>query len=229
MRLRRDIVQPRDADDGRRQGGRNLRIADIGEASDAVDVEIMDIGVKCGANLTGRAGKVDRHPVGKHLIDGEAALLQPIGDGLDVRGCRAELRAQLLGAKPLMVVRRIRIVQLIDQRLQRLLLRRRAPQLQQHMRHRHGVGRAAAIVGGISRCCRDVARKPEQAAIIDRLRDQGLRPSTGRLRQGRLHHVRRPRCETERHDGQRAAGHAEAPQHPPLAQVSRISIAERAA
>jgi hypothetical protein len=112
----------------------------------------------------GRAGKVDRHLVVKHRIDGEAVLRKPVGDGLDIRGRRTELRTRLLGAEPLMIVRRIRIVQLIDQRRERLLLRRRASQLQQHMRHRHGVERAAAIIAGNSRCRGYVARKPRRPA-----------------------------------------------------------------
>jgi hypothetical protein len=86
--------------------------------------------------------------------------------------------------------------------------------LQHQVRHRHGIVDAAAIVGGILRFRARVARKPEQAAVIDRLRDQGLRPSIGRLRQGCG-----PRCETKGHGGQRAAGNAETPQRLPLAQV----------
>ena len=64
--------------------------------------------------------------------------------------------------EPMVIVRRIRVVQLIEQRRQCLLLRRRPPQLQHQVRHRHGVVDAAAIVGGILCFRPGVAGKTQQ-------------------------------------------------------------------
>jgi len=43
---RRDVVQPDDAGDGRRQCRRDLRVVRIGEADRSVHREIMDVGMK---------------------------------------------------------------------------------------------------------------------------------------------------------------------------------------
>ena len=80
-----------------------------------------------------------------------------------------------------MVVWRIRIVELIDQRFERLLLRRGPPQLQEHVLHHHAVGDSAAVVRSNPGFGAGVAAQCDQVGFIDRARDRwlGLRPHEG--------------------------------------------------
>jgi hypothetical protein len=71
---------------------------------------------------------------------------------------------------------RVRIVELIDELAKRLLLLRRALQLQQHMRQWRVVREGAAIVDSI-RFGTPLMREPRQVCVADRRRD--LRRSGG--------------------------------------------------
>jgi len=74
------------------------RVAHIGDVSDAVHGKVIDLGVEGRANLACRAGIIDHHSVCIDRIDGKSTLLEPAGDGLDIRGRRAELSADFGGA-----------------------------------------------------------------------------------------------------------------------------------
>ena len=93
--VRREVVQPDDADDGRRQRRGNPRIADIRDVPFPVDLEPMQLGVKCRPQLSRRAGKVDDRAVGVDAIDPEAVSLEPTGQRRDVGRGEAELGADL--------------------------------------------------------------------------------------------------------------------------------------
>ena len=199
----RDVVQRQHPDHCRRQRRGNLRVAHIGEAGDAVDRDIVDLGVERGGDLAGGAGEVDHHAARIDRVDGKAVLLQPVGDGGDVGRRRPELGADVVGVEPVVIVGRVRVLLLGDQRLKRLFLGRRTPQLQQQMRQRDVVAHAATVVGGIARFGAGIARERNQIALVDGLGDEGLRPSARRLRSGR-------RADRESQCHQRSSGDAEA-------------------
>jgi hypothetical protein len=172
--LRPEIVKRDDPDDGRCERGRNPGIAHVGNVVDPFDRELMDFGVEGRADLTCRPGKIDHHSVGVDVIDGKAVLDKPTGEGLDIRGCRTEAGADLADAQPFVEVRRGPIVELIDQRPERLLLCFGAAQLQQHVVDGEAVGHPAAIGGGIRLRAR-IAGECRQIGRIDRLRDEARR------------------------------------------------------
>ena len=55
----REIVQGKDAGDGRGEGGGNLGVADVGDVTPTGDIEVMDAGVEGEGHLAGRAGEID--------------------------------------------------------------------------------------------------------------------------------------------------------------------------
>jgi hypothetical protein len=89
--------------------------------ADAVDIEVMDLGVESVAHLAGIAGKIDDRGTRSDGVDDEPMDLEPACDRLQVRGRQAEIEPELLRAEPLVELWRGGIVELVNQLLQRLL------------------------------------------------------------------------------------------------------------
>ncbi len=58
--VRFEVVEGDNTCDCRREGGRNLRIAHIGNMPDARDIEVVNLGLECVVHLTRGAREVDR-------------------------------------------------------------------------------------------------------------------------------------------------------------------------
>ena len=68
-----------------------------------------------------------------NVLDGEALLLEPCGERGDVTVRGAEVLPELGGGQPLVIHRRVAILQLIEEYSRRSLLLGRAPQHENHM------------------------------------------------------------------------------------------------
>jgi hypothetical protein len=90
----------------------------------------MDFGMECLRHLARGAAEVHKEAAGGYAVHRESLLREPLGDLADVFARRPELRAELLWCKPVVKVRRARIVLLADELLQLLFARRTAPQHQ---------------------------------------------------------------------------------------------------
>ncbi len=123
-RLRIEIIQSTNRQDGRREGSGNHRVGDIGEMRLAVHIEPMDAGVKDGFDLRLAAGKGQMAPPGRQLAHCESARREPLHHRRNGRIGGAEALAILRGGQPAMVLARLRIL-LVEQKLiERPLLRR---------------------------------------------------------------------------------------------------------
>ena len=93
--MRPEIVHRDDARHGRRQGLRNLRIAEVGDMTHAIHIQIVNGGVKRAPHLAGIARKIDHHAAGIDRVNREAVRFQPAGDGLDIGLREAEVLAKV--------------------------------------------------------------------------------------------------------------------------------------
>ena len=90
---------------------------------DAIHVQSMNLGVERRLDQSGSSGKIDDHSARMDEIDLETASGEPVLNGLEIRIRYAETSAEFLRGQKLMELRRSRIVQIVDQCFQRLLLR----------------------------------------------------------------------------------------------------------
>jgi hypothetical protein len=123
------------------------------------------------AHLAGRPGKVD-HVVGIDQVDGKAVRFEPSRDRRQVLLRNAVALSELLCGEPVMVIRRVRIAQLIDITFKRLFALGRATQLEPQMLHRKAVSDQAAIVGRRPRFGTRIARERDEIVLVDLLRDK---------------------------------------------------------
>ena len=154
---RAEIMQRNDADDCRREGFGNFRIAEVGDVAHAIYFEVVNFRAEGFAYLARFAGKIDEDAAGINDVDREAVRFQPGGDGGEIFLRQAEALAEFLGGEPIVIIGRAGSVQLVNKFGERLLLLRRALQLQEHVVHGRIPGQSAAIIFGDSlprACCR---------------------------------------------------------------------------
>ena len=101
-----------------RHGGRNLRIACIGDMLLAIHNVFMDLGMKCFTHLTRCARYIDRQAVLVNQVHLKSMQAKPLGNSFDILLCRAEFRSHFLGGEPLMICARVRILQFVNRMLQ---------------------------------------------------------------------------------------------------------------
>ena len=125
-----EVVQRHDAQDGRRQRRRDLRLAHIGDVPRALHVEIMNLRMKSRANLRRVSREVHQSQTGVDEVHLEAEGLEPSRYIIYVLLGYAEFLAELLRGKPFVEVWRLRIVKIINELLKFFLQFRRTLQLQ---------------------------------------------------------------------------------------------------
>ena len=169
--MRLEVVQRYHSDNGRRQRGRNLRIAHVGKVLHALHIQMMNFCVEGRSHFTRRPGKIDQQPVLIHHIDREPMRFQPSRDRVEILRRQPESLSVFLRGEPLMKVRRGRILKFINVLAELLLLFRRPLQLEQHVIHRKVVSDQPAIVL-LVRLRPGVSREGDQLAFVHILRNQ---------------------------------------------------------
>ena len=188
-RMGEEIVEGFDADDDRRQRGGNLRVAHVGDVRDAIDDEIVNLGVEGALHLGRVAAEADGHAVFGDFTNGETVAGKPIRNGGDVDLGRAEVGADLIGSEPLVVVGRVGVVLAGDKLLKRRLLSGIATEDQDQVGHGEAGTDQAAIVARV-RDREGVALEGGQAGVVNALDDsdggrKSLRSQGGRAEEGR--------------------------------------------
>ena len=125
MRLWMKVVECAKAGDEGGKGSGNIGIADVCVMVFAVDAVVMDFGMEGMRQLARGAAEIHEEPSGGYIVDGETMLREPAGHFRDVAARRPKVRAELLGRKPAMKVRRARVVLPADELLECLLPRAR--------------------------------------------------------------------------------------------------------
>ena len=168
--MREEVVEGLDADDYRREGSGNLRVGHVADVSNAFDNEVVNLGVKGGLDLGGRAAETDRHAIFCDFVYGESVSGEPICDGGDVGLRGAEVGANLVGREPLVVVGRVGVVLAGHETLKGRLLSGVAAENEDQVGHGKGGTDGAAIVLRIGKRMR-VSLDCDQAAFVDAVDD----------------------------------------------------------
>jgi hypothetical protein len=174
LRLGPEIIERHDAHHRRRQGSRYLRVAHVGDVHRPVHVQVMNFSVERIADLARGTREIDHHLVGIDLVDLEAMRSEPSLDGVEVFRSQSVPLTDLLRGQPVMVMRRLGVLEFIDVPVERLLLLGRPPQLEQHVIHREICGNGAAIVG-CRRFRTSVALERDESVVANRRSDQRAR------------------------------------------------------
>ena len=153
-----------------RQCCRNLRVGQIGDVGFAVDFNLVEGVWKASRTEPAEPGNVDHHAVGIDLVDGQAVVLKPAGDLVDIFLGDAEA-AEFLGRKPFVEVGRVAVVEFVDQLVEQLLLLRRALKLNENVIEERAVRDRAAVVRGVLCLRARVAGQLHHIAFVDRLRN----------------------------------------------------------
>ena len=165
-----EVVQRFDADDDRREGSGNLRVAHVADVRDALHDEVVNLGVKGGLDLGGRAAEADRHAIFCDFADRESLAGEPIGDGGNVGLGGAEVGAHLIGGEPLVVVGRVLVVLAGDEFFKGRLLGGIAAEDQDEVGHGEAGADGAAVVLRVG-CGVRVALERDQAAVVNAVDD----------------------------------------------------------
>ena len=132
-----DAVQTLDVLNDADEISGDQRIAVVGELDLTVDLIPVDVDVEGLLDLIYRAFRIDHQTIGIAGGNGESLTRKPVNNCLFILRRRREARVPLLGSEPLMEVRRILVLEL----LQEFLFLR-------HLR-RSNVDRQAQFGGGI--------------------------------------------------------------------------------
>ena len=141
------VIQLCNACHHRSQGGRKSGIVHVGEVHYAIDAEIVEGGVKCGAHHTSGSRKLNDHPVGRDGIDLESLGGKPFSSSRDVLVCGAKLRADLRVGKPLVKAGGLGIMEVRDQPIECGFVFRRSLKDELESIHRSGIVHRAPVIG----------------------------------------------------------------------------------
>jgi hypothetical protein len=161
-----------------------------------MDFHTMDFCAKGPAHLFRGAGKVDDHPARVDRIDFQAVRPEPVSYPFQILFGYAKSVAKFIRANPFVKVGGIRVVERVNELLNRFLLLGGAAQLQQQVMHGVVIFHFAAVVFFLAGLRMSVALQGNQLAFIDVLGNPGTRVPS---------HVNGLRiCELDReHQGQR--------------------------
>src|SRR5579875_2680679 len=132
----------------------------------------MDFGLKRALHLAGAARKLDHCAPGGNAVDSEAMRFEPVFDGLHILIGGTKLGTELSGREPVVIIRRVAVLLLREERFERGFLLRAALEQQQDVLHREAGGSKAAVEFG-ARERIDVAAQYDANRIIHPLRDAG--------------------------------------------------------
>ena len=104
-RAGQEVMQGDDARHCRRQGGRNLRVAHIGDVLHTIYLKVMDLGPESLAHLACGAGEIDHHAAGIDHVDPKTVFPEPGGDHVEVFLRRTEGLSEFLCGEPSVEVR----------------------------------------------------------------------------------------------------------------------------
>ncbi|MDE0855252.1 MAG: hypothetical protein OSA97_12600, partial [Nevskia sp.] len=118
----------------------------IGVVADAVDAIAVHLGAERGLDLRHAAAEADAVGIGRDVVDGETLRTQPGLHRGQVVLAHAEAVAVLRRRQPGMVAGRGRVLLLLQQLVERLLLRIRQTEVQRYaVQHLLGVGPALVV------------------------------------------------------------------------------------
>ena len=144
----REVVQRDDAGYQVRKPRRDRRVGHVGVVGLAVYHDRLHPGLEGLLDLGDVAGKIYPGAATGDLVHGEAVPLEPVADGCDILGGGPEPATILLGSDPLVVVRRRRVMEPLDETVEGLGFGCRNFQRQDHPFHwERGVGGTGLVAG----------------------------------------------------------------------------------
>ena len=149
-----------------------ILIGGIGGMRFAIDEVPVNLGMKSFADLGGGTGKFNQHAALVDSSDREAVSAKPVDHGVDVILCRSKAAAELFRGEPPMKVRRLRIMESIDEFIKRLLALGAAFELKLNVRHEEIAGHGALIELRARRHV-GIAGEAHKFRFIHRLRSHG--------------------------------------------------------
>ena len=174
QRVRQEVVQSLDAHHDRSQCHGDLRVAHIADVGNALDYQVMNLGMEGAFSQARSTAESDRHKVGSDLSDGESLRGEPSGDGGNVGFRWSETLADLRRSEPLVIVRRTAIVLGVDVLVEGCLPFRTPAQHQGHVGQGQTVADRAMIVLCYGKGA-GVAMKRNQLVVVDGLSDASRR------------------------------------------------------
>ena len=179
----REVVQRDHSGYEVRQGARNRRRPCVALPQHAVHVVVVDLGVERPLNVRNHAAEVDPGPPLSDLLNNEPFRGQPVGDHVDCFLRWPEPLAILLRGQPPMEVRRVGVLLLGEELIQRRLLLRRHPEGKDHALHRQRKLDGASVEFGPGERV-NVTAQDDSVAVVYRLRQTGRKTwGGGRNRQ----------------------------------------------
>jgi len=136
----------------------------------AVDIQLMHLGVEGLTQLARRTREVDQNSAEVDLVDAKAMRLEPVGDGVNIFLRHSKPLPKFSRGQPMVEIRRLPVVELVDQFVERLFLLGRALQQEEHVIDVEAVRDRPPIVLGVCLRAR-VVSKPHRLVIVNRLRD----------------------------------------------------------
>jgi hypothetical protein len=136
--------------------------------------QLMDFRAESAAHLLSGSRKIDDHAARVNHIDFEAVGSEPMRHLFQVFFRYAKSVSKFVRANPIVKVRGIRVVERVNELLDRFLLLGRAAQLQQHVLHGEVIFHLPTIVS-LAGLGMSVAPQSDQIALIDVAGNAGSR------------------------------------------------------